>query len=69
MVMNTEINAETVVSAVAGIGAVNWGLQEFASFNIVTELLGSSPELGYGAFAVAGVVVLTERFELTEMFG
>ena len=66
--MDIDLDAKAVTTAVAGIGSANWGLQEFADLNIVTELLGSDPTIGYAALGLGGVVVLTEQFEVTEFF-
>lgn len=64
-----DIDASNVTAALAGVGSLNWALLEYAQFDVVAELLGSSsPELGYLAFGVAGAISLTEQFELTEMF-
>lgn len=62
-----EINAKNAVYTVSGLGATNWFAQSQFDFNVVTELLGSSPELGYLVIGAAGVVSLTELFEVTDL--
>ncbi|MFB6209580.1 MAG: DUF378 domain-containing protein [Candidatus Nanohaloarchaea archaeon] len=47
--------------SLAGIGAVNWGLVQFADLNLVTTLLGTNtlPTAAvYGLVALGGVQVL-----------
>lgn len=55
---------ETTAITLTGIGAVNWGLVQFANFNLVT-FLSKAPLIGmyvepvvYGAVAISGVFVL-----------
>lgn len=64
--MDLDLNGETVVGAVAGLGATNWALAEQFNFNLITELLGGSAELGFLAVGAAGVVTLTELFGVTD---
>lgn len=65
-----EINTENAVESLAGIGALNWGLDSAGNFNLVTELLGSgNAEIAYLAFGAAGAVALLERFEVTDLYG
>lgn len=66
--MDIDLNAETIVGAVAGVGAANYAAAEFLSFDVMTEFLSGSPEIGALAFGAAGVVSLTEMFEVTEFF-
>jgi uncharacterized membrane protein YuzA (DUF378 family) len=63
-----EIDLKTVVYGVSHVGAVTWGTQQFANFNVVTEFL-SSPELAYGAIGAAGVVSLAQMFTDTDILG
>ncbi|WP_256545926.1 hypothetical protein [Halobellus inordinatus] len=62
-----EINAKNTVYTVSGLGASNWFLQSQFDLNLVTELLGSSPEVGYLAVGAAGILSLSELFELTDV--
>lgn len=62
-----EIDLKTVVYGVSHVGAVTWGTQQFANFNVVTEFLSSSPELAYGAIGAAGVVSLVQMFTETDL--
>lgn len=66
--MDFDFTPENVVTAVAGIGAVNVGLAEFANWDLLTELFGSDPALGAAGIALSGVLLVTERFGFTEMF-
>lgn len=66
--MDLDLNAETIVAAVAGVGAANYATAEFLSFDLMAEFLSSSPEIGALAFGAAGVVSLTEMFDVTEFF-
>jgi len=64
-----ELNGQSVVWGIAHLGAVNWGLQETADINIVTELLGTSNAgIAYIIIGLAGIVALTEWFEITDFF-
>lgn len=65
--MDLDITAENGVVVASGIGAANWGAQEFLDFNLVTEILGSNPEIGYGILALAGVVSVTEKLDVTDL--
>ena len=49
----------------AGVGALNWGLVEFADFNLVTKIaefvpVGNITTIVYGIVAVAGGYVLAK---------
>lgn len=50
--------------ALAGVGAVNWGLQTFANYNVVTSLTNMLPESAliakiiYGVVAVSGIYTI-----------
>lgn len=66
--MNLDLNAEKAVAAVAGVGAANYASAEFLQFDLMAEFLSGSPELGALAFGAAGVVSLTEMFDVTELF-
>ena len=64
-----DIDLHTVVNTVAGLGAANWGLQEVAGTNLVTDTLGmGDPAVAYLAIGAAGVVMLTETFEVTDVY-
>jgi uncharacterized membrane protein YuzA (DUF378 family) len=52
-------------SAVSGLGALNWGLEEFAEINLVTEFI-QEPGLqaaSYAAIGVAGALLLYGQTE------
>lgn len=67
--MDEDLDAETATYSIAALGAINWGLQETADMNLVTEVLGSgNAGLAYIVIGIAGVVFLTERFHVTEFF-
>lgn len=65
--MDVDVDLPTVATLLSGVGATTWATMEFADFNIVTELLGSSPELGYAAIGAAGLVTVTDRLGFTEV--
>lgn len=62
-----DFNAKNAVYTVSGVGATNWLADSQFDFNLVTELLGSSPEIGYIAIGAAGVLSLTELFDVTDV--
>jgi len=62
-----EINTKNAVYTLSGLGAANWAAQSQFNFNVVTELLGSSPELGYLVIGGAGILSLAELFEVTDV--
>ncbi|AFD04024.1 VP3 [Halogeometricum pleomorphic virus 1] len=66
--MDIDLNAETVTMGLASIGAANYATAEFLQFDVMSEFLSGSPELGAIAFGAAGVVSLTEMFDVTEIF-
>ena len=66
--MDIDLNAETVTMGLASIGAANYATSEFLQFDVMSEFLSGSPELGAIAFGAAGVVSLTEMFDVTEIF-
>lgn len=69
MVDTPELDAQLAVLILAHIGAVNWGLQETADINLATELLGTgNAGIAYVAIGLAGLVALTELFEVTDFF-
>lgn len=52
-------------SALSGLGALNWGLEEFAEVNLVTEFV-QEPGLQaatYAVFGVAGALILYAETE------
>lgn len=62
-----EYNTENIVIGAAGIGSANIAASQFLDFSVMTDVFGSSPELGAAAFGVAGVLAVTETFEFTEL--
>jgi uncharacterized membrane protein YuzA (DUF378 family) len=66
--MEENLNAANVTYGVSALGATTWGTQEVLDFNLVTELLGSSPGIAYMVIGAAGVVSLTEMFDVTDFF-
>lgn len=65
--MDINLDAETVLTAVSGIGAANYASAEFLSFDLMSEFFANSPEIGAIVFGAAGVVMVTEKFEVTEI--
>ncbi|SEK86742.1 MULTISPECIES: hypothetical protein [Haloferax] len=65
---DVDLDIETLASVGAGVGAANWGAQELLSTNFLADLLGTNVGLGYIAVGAAGVVVITERLGVTEVF-
>ena len=63
----TDYNTENIVVAVAGVGSANIAGSEFLDVSLMTDVFGSSPELGATAFGAAGVLAVTETFEFTEL--
>ena len=55
-----------IVAALAGVGALNWGLVTFLHFNLVTKLLGEGTAAKgvYGLVAIAGVLCLLSVLNL-----
>lgn len=54
-----------VVGALAGIGALNWGLVGVFNFNLVERLLGDATmasRVAYGAVGVSGLMLLASYF-------
>jgi|GEM_PF-6374543 len=65
-----ELDAQSVTWLIAHIGAVNWGLQETADINLAVELLGTgNVGIAYMVIGIAGVLSLTEWFDITDFFG
>jgi len=68
MALSDYTAAETAVWLTSGIGALNWGLQEAFSFNVVTELLGTgNAGIVYIAIGVAGALALADDFDVIEL--
>jgi uncharacterized membrane protein YuzA (DUF378 family) len=65
--MEAEPTPGNIAFFFTALGAINWGIREFIQFNAVTEF-GLPPELVYALITVAGVVTLTDRFEITDFF-
>ena len=66
--MDTDLNAANITYGVSALGAANWGAQEVLDFNLVTEVMGSSPGIAYMVIGAAGVVSLTELLGVTDFF-
>lgn len=66
--MNFEATPESILALVSGVGGANYAAAEFFNWDLMTEVLSSSPELGAAVFGAAGVVMVTERLEVTELF-
>lgn len=65
--VDLDLDLPTVATVLSGVGASTWLTQQFADFNIITELLGNSPELGYAVVGAAGVVTITDKLGVTEV--
>ena len=63
-----ELTVQTVVWLLVDIAALNWGLQEFAEVNLVTELLGSgNAGIAYAVIGVAGAASLAAKFGFVDL--
>jgi len=54
-----------IITLLASIGAINWGLVAFFQLDLVTRVLGPmtmASKIAYGAVAVSGVVLLITTF-------
>lgn len=50
-----------VVTALAGIGALNWALVAFLNLNLVTKILGDltlASKVAYGLVGISGAILL-----------
>lgn len=49
----------------AGAGAINWGLIQFAGMNLVDKIpfLNQYPTIVYGAIAISGIYVVYNAFK------
>jgi uncharacterized membrane protein YuzA (DUF378 family) len=62
--MNIPKEVRTVSIALAGVGAVNWGLNKFLSFNLLNFVpAGIVSTIAYAVITAAGAVVLYELFD------
>lgn len=54
----------------SGLGALNWGLMEFADLNLVTEFLGADTSgLVYGVIGLAGALSLAGNIGIDVLGG
>ena len=59
---------QLLVWLIADIGALNWGLQEVADVNLVTELIGSgNAGIVYIVVGVAGALALADTFDVLDL--
>ena len=57
-----ELDLQLIVRVIAEVGALNWGLQEVADVNLVTELLGSgNAGIAYIVIGAAGALALAGK--------
>lgn len=67
--MDTDIDLELGTTLVTAAGAINWGAKETLGSNVLADVIGSdNTGIAYLVIGLAGVVTVTERFELTEIF-
>jgi uncharacterized membrane protein YuzA (DUF378 family) len=62
-----DLNLQMIVWIIAEIGALNWGLQEVADINLVTELLGGSAGVVYIIIGLAGAAALAEKAGVVDL--
>lgn len=67
--MDIDLDLELGTHLVAFAGAINWGAQETLGSNVIADVIGAdNTGLAYMAIGAAGLVSVTETFELTEFF-
>jgi len=66
MITNDQPLLQTFVVLVAGVGALNWGLKEVFSADLLVELGLSGSTLGYAyiVVGVAGAIMLVDMLDI-----
>jgi len=68
MLINTSYNPCTsIISTLAAIGAVNWGLVGIFNFNLVTYLLGDYPTITKIVYVLVGLSGLWSLCSLSKV--
>jgi uncharacterized membrane protein YuzA (DUF378 family) len=63
-----DLNARELTTSATAVGAINWGLQEAFSVNLLADYVPEFAGLGYLVLGAAGAIVLSEQLELVEVF-